>query len=302
MENEIRYTRTGGLGSSDAKTVAKIAKNGCLNEADRQRIAIMLGLEEQKQFSTVQTEYGKLIEDKIYQAIITKFPNAVSNPYYKSEQLSKKYGFNIFNHIDYEIEEDKRLIWIENKATKKEIMETVQTYYAQLAWHYMLLTEKAQIMGKQPALYISHYLVTDYIDFVPENLSFLLFDKKEDIFTKGFEIISREIKDFHYEKMEEYYADNLPEETQNKLIQIKNFFSQIAEADKQIDRFKETMLAQMIANNVKSVKNEFFLITMVPDGITTTFDKKKFEREHPKLAKKYNRQSQRKAYLTIKNY
>jgi hypothetical protein len=64
-KNEIINTRVGGLGSSDAKMVAGIGERGFLNHADSKRIAIMLGMAEQRQFSTKAIETGNIIEKAI---------------------------------------------------------------------------------------------------------------------------------------------------------------------------------------------------------------------------------------------
>ena len=60
-KNEILETRIGGLGSSDAKMCAKIGRNGVIGVSDRKRIAIMLGLDEQRQFTSAATEHGNFI-------------------------------------------------------------------------------------------------------------------------------------------------------------------------------------------------------------------------------------------------
>ncbi|GHT33924.1 hypothetical protein FACS189434_09200 [Bacteroidia bacterium] len=306
-KQEIISTRTGGLGSSDAKMVAKIARNGCLNDADRHRIAIMLGLEEKREFSTVQTEYGNEIEARIFDIIKERYPNAVSNPYYKSDALSQKYGFDIFNHIDYEVETETSLIWIENKATKKPILDTLNDYQRQFEWHGLLLSEKAEKIGKEPVLFLSHYLVSDY-DEIFDASKFQLIRSHQTykqsmlLFKRGFEVISEAIENFEYKKPEELYAECLPEPLQDKLQAVAGYINQITDAEKQIDKFKETMLGLMLENNVKSIRNEFFKITLTGEGVTTTFDKKTFEKENPELAAMYQKQSKRKAFITIKTF
>ena len=305
-EEKIK-NRIGYFGSSDAKMIAKIGKNGCLNDADRQRIAIYLGLEEQRQFYSGATQLGNTIEEMIFEAIKSKYgDNVTSNPYYKSEKLSKKYGIEIGTHIDYEINYSNGILWIENKATIDGIVKTIDKYKYQLAWHNLLLDEK----DSKGTLQLSHYDTNEFEEkgFTAENLSLTVipkhyFSSEKSFILKGLEIISTEIKNgFHYDKREELYAENLPEKIQNRLIEIKGFFNQIAEAERQIDLFKETMLNIMIEENVKSIKNEFFSLTVVPEGITTSFDKKTFEKENPALVAKYQKQSKRRAYLTIKNY
>ena len=302
-KQEIIETRKKGLGSSDAKMVAKIDKNGCLSEPDKFRIAVMLGIENNREFKSVPTEFGNFIEDKIYEIIKQKYQNVVSNPYYKSEKLSKEYGFDIFNHIDYEIETDDRLIWIENKATKKDLESTISEYQDQLKWHGMLLNEKAEKKGKEPVLMLSHYLVDDYNEFNADNFSIkeIKLRRTEDLyFVYGLSIISEAIKEFNYEPREELYADNLPAPIQEKLQQMANCLQEIKEAEAKVEQFKERMKEIMTENNIKSIANDLFKIILVAETVSNNFDKKAFEKEYPELAKKFIKQTKRTSYINIK--
>jgi hypothetical protein len=57
----------------------------------------MLGEEENRKFTSLPTEYGNYIEDKVFEFIGMKYPTVVSNPFYKSKLLSEQFGFDIFN-------------------------------------------------------------------------------------------------------------------------------------------------------------------------------------------------------------
>lgn len=290
MNNDKQHiisTRTGGLGSSDAKMVAKIGRNGKLSEADDQRIAIMLGLEEKKQFSIKATKFGDWIEECVFNELKNKYPQIISNPYYKSDSLSEKYEFDIFNHIDYEVENSQFIIWIENKATVKNSAETMKEYSDQLKWHQMLLKEKAARINKKPLLFLSHYKVDDYEDFYPENLTVNLCKLSSgNPFKKGFEIISQAIKDFAYQPKEELFAENLPLKVQEQLAAMSSILKGIEESQKKVDDFKNTMKELMQENGVKSIKNEFFNITLVPSSTSTSFDKKGMLDKYPSLNKR----------------
>jgi len=299
-KQEIINKRIGGLGSSDARMVAKIAKNGCLSDADNQRIAIMLGLEQRREFKSLPAEYGNLIEERIFDIIKEKYPNAVSNPFYKSEVLSKKYGFGIFNHIDYEIETDDKLIWIENKATKKSFNETCAEYNYQLCWHENLLIEKAITIKKMPILLMSHYKVDEYSDFVAENFTIGEIPHINHDFSKGLEIISEAVKDFHYEPKEELFADNLPAPVQERMQQISVCLSEIKEAESKVEKFKERMKVLMLDNNIKSIDNDYFRISLVAESFSSSFDKKAFEKEYPELTKKFTKKIKKQSYITLK--
>ena len=309
-KEEIINTRKAGLGSSDARMVYKIAKNGRLSDADRQRIAIMLGIEEKPEFSTQATEYGNFIEQKIFEIIKNKYADAVSNPYYISRNISGRYGFDVFNHIDYEVETDDKIIWIENKATKKSFDKAMDEYDEQLSWHRMLLIEKAIYSMKKPTLMFSHYKTDEYSEtFDPDNFRIepIGYDRyyqkqTENMFFNGLSIISEEIKDFKYEKRESIYADNLPIPLQEKMQTIAECFRQISDAEKQIEDFKEKMLQLMQNANVKSIQTDYFKINLIGETIAASFDSRLFQKENPGLAQKYLRQSKRNSYITIKTY
>jgi len=308
-KSEIISTRVGGLGSSDAKMVAKIAIRGALSDADKQRIAIMLGLEELKQFKSIPTEYGNYIEEVVFDTLKKKYPNAVSNPFYKSEILSQRYGFGIFTHIDYEVETEDKITWIEHKTTKSDFHETLHKYLTQLAWHSILLHEKAAALGKQPVLILSHYKVSDYDNFEPQNLEikrlvngsqFVYYLPKLDYFENGLKIISDAVKDFNYEPREELYADNLPAPIQEKMQQIVYCLQEIKTAESMVEQFKERMKGIMSENNIKTIDNDYFRITLVKETMSNSFDKKAFEVEYPELSQKFTKQIQKSSYINIK--
>ena len=306
-KQEIIESRIGALGSSDAAFVAKIGKRGHIEEADKYRIAVMLGLEETKMFSNKYTEIGNDIEESVFEALHTVYGNVVSNPMYKSEKLSKRYGFGIISHIDYEVETDDKLIWIENKATKFDISETIDTYIYQLAWHGILLEEKSKEVCKYPCLYLSHYDTNIYNEsgfdakyLTLRRINFEQLKHSINLIFEGLRIVSDAIKyGFDYVKREEFFVESLPPQLQSELQQISFTLNKIKEYEKSIDCFKSKMLKLMQENNVKSIKNDYFNITVVPETTTSKFDSKMFSLEHPKLAKKYQKQEDRKAYVKI---
>ena len=306
MEKEnIIQTRTGGLGSSDAKMVAKIGRNGCIGESDKKRIAIMLGLEEQKQFSTTSTEYGNYIENCIFEFLKSGYKNAVSNPYTKSEKLSKKYGFGIFNHIDFEVESNTCLSWFECKAVNHDSDQTMHDYFEQFQWHYYLGLEKAKSLNKSFSLNLVHYQTEDKdSEFDSSRIKIVPFLNCPhlDIFVQGFEIISESIKDFHYEKSDEFQVSDLPLVWQNECEQIRQILIRQKEEEQKVENFKEQLKEIMQQNNIKSIKNDFFGVIFVAETVSTKLDSKKLKSEMPEVFEKYSKQSKVKSSirLTIK--
>lgn len=305
QKNEIIATRKGGLGSSDAKLVASVGRNGKLSDAQRNRLAVMLGLAEQKQFSTKATDYGNYIEECVFEKLKSDFPNAVSNPFTKHESLSEQYGFDIFNHVDFEVDQPNTLVWFECKAVNDDIDETIQKYKDQLAWHIMIGQSKAEKMGKKFVLMLAHYHTTDKeSEFSVKKLTLMPVISISVDFVSGFKIIAKEIENFEYKPSEELSSYNLPEPIQNRLEEIYLNLRELEEINRKVDDFKAKILDLMIENNVKSIDNELFKITTVAGGESIGFDAKKFESENPEIHSKYlTKKTVRKSYLklTLKN-
>ena len=296
-KQEIIDTRSVGLGSSDSKMVATVGRNGYLTESAKQRIAIMLGLEEKKQFSTKAIQTGNEIEEKIYQILLTQYPTIVSNPYF---EIDAGLSFKVFNHIDYEYETDDKVIWFEVKATIKSAEETEKEYADQLKWHRMLLGQRCG--GKDAHLVFVHYHVTDD-KFKAENLTiYEITDKwlylNEEIH-KGLHIISEAIPTFTYQKREEIDFCNLPEKYADIENPILALIKQKEEAEKGLEHFKEIMLQMMSESVISKVKGEGFTLTVIPETTQARIDSAKIKMELPDVFNKYSKQSKVKSYLKV---
>lgn len=307
MEDQIKKTRRIGLGSSDAKMVYAIGKNDSVNESAKQRLAVMLGYEEPKQFSTVATNTGHLIENEIFQTMKKQFPNSVSNPYSEIKTgIFNKLGFKIFNHIDIELVNQDTLLWFEIKATKDSFEKTSDTYKDQLQWHYLIGKDKAFQLGlKGFKLFILHYQVDNYesFEFTAENINQKLISpckSTEEILRNGLKIISKEIKDFKYEPKEDYSAYCLPSEVQDELLEISNFLASEKERINKLNNFKKKMYQLMVDNNIKSIKTDYFNMTAVLPSKSLSFNSKQFEKDRPRVYKKYlTKEIKKTGYLKI---
>ena len=254
-KDEITQTRIGGLGSSDAKMVATVGKTGQLTETAKNRIAVMLGLIEKKNVSTAAMDNGNVIEAMVFASIKTKIPSSLSNPYFKSVQLSEMACFDVFNHIDIEVETDDRIAWYENKATIKSIESTMDEYIDQLAWHWMLLNEKAE--EKDAYLILTHYDTSDgSTEFNPKNLT-------------------------------------------TKSIAYEDCAPTIEYTKKGLEAFKEELKKVMEENGIKSVDNEFFRVTYVPEVFSARFDSKTLQKDDPDTYAKYLKNSKVKSQIRL---
>lgn len=306
MKEEIINSRAGGLGSSDAKLVAQAGRTGVISETLKVRIAQMLGLEERKQFSTSGTRKGDRIEQEVFNILQSKYGNVVSNPKYVHERYSALFGFDILNHIDYEFETETSLIWVENKATKKDAVSTRYDYSEQLDWHYLLLQEKAEKLGKKPVLLFSHYQTNDdeFEEFDASKFNYFAVCSSnqsiEDII-KGLQLIQEELVDFKYEKKVSLEAELLPVKMQEEAQKIHALLLEIKERENTIEAFKLKICEMMEAAGVDKINNPFFDITYIAPTTMTTFDSKKYKSDNPELnLPAYNKISQKKSYVKLK--
>ena len=302
-KQEIINTRVGGLGSSDAKMVVGIAERGQLNYADKERIAVMLGLTEKRQITSKAIELGNIIEDAVFEVFKTQFgENITSNPRYEIEFYL---NYRVSNHIDFEISTPDELIWIENKSTIHGINQALEDYKYQLAWHTMLGQDKALNEGKKFRLMLSHYDTNGFDgEFEADKLNIVEVKPNKhyiDKIAKGLLIINDALPTFTWEKNEGIlHASSLPVEINDKCEMIATHLRKIKELTEQVDTFKQRMCELMVANNVKSIVTDAFSITLVEQSVSTTFDKSKFAKEHPEMVAQYEKKSIRKPYVTIK--
>ena len=307
-KQEILETRIGGLGSSDAPMVYRIAQRGFLSDSDKYRIAVMLGITQSKIFSTEATRNGNEIENRIFESLKLANNNFVSNPKYVSESLSEKYGFAIFNHIDFELETENELLWYENKAVlEKDIEEVKYKYICQLSWHMMLLREKAKSLNKTPELYLMKYDTNDFdslAELNSDNIDFYEMHYKRclpyiSMLEEGLRIIKECIPTFEYVEPETLDASILPQVQIDYMNSIAERLDAIKKHELEIEEFKTKMYELMTANDIKSIKHDLFNMTVVSETTSTSLDSKKLKEEQPEVYDKYKKISKTKGFLII---
>lgn len=134
---EIQNTRVGGLGGSDAAILLKIGESGlaALTHTDNKRLAIMMGLAEQTNWSgNAYTNAGHLFEDYAEQHI----PFGAGG-YEREKVIEKKLArnFRTFAHADFVCGVNHADV-VECKFVQDKTANVVSKYYAQLQWYYML--------------------------------------------------------------------------------------------------------------------------------------------------------------------
>lgn len=302
-KDDIIATRKGGFGSSDAKRIAKIGKAQSLSYADKERIAQMLGLAERKQFTTAATENGDYIEQRIYESIKIACRDARSNPFCRSEKLSKKHGFDVFCHIDIEAITDTEIYWYECKATKADISRTLDEYMPQLEWERMLLEERAALLNKKPHLLLAHYLVTELGEYDAENITTIEVEpspilRKE--IKSGLKYIASVLPSFEWQPKEELEASDLPEQQRGAIAKWLARQQKMKEWEEEDKKIKEGLFAMMTEMGVKSIRTEGAIFTVKEGYTSSKIDPKKVQRIYPEVYEECKTTSEIKPSLQVK--
>ena len=133
---EIKTSRVGGLGGSDAAMVLKIGRNGlqALSNTDVKRLRIMLGLEEPCNFGgNAATEAGHAFEDYIADLLKKICPQGYIR---EAKMIGEGYRhFKTFAHADF-LTTSRKVI--ECKFVQDTTQNVLAKYYAQLQWYYYL--------------------------------------------------------------------------------------------------------------------------------------------------------------------
>lgn len=312
-KDEIISSRVENLGGSDGKVLAAIAKNGCVQRGQVERLAIAKGLYERPNITNLAMQYGDFIENMIYDSLVQVDERWESNKCFKSKEYSRE-GLGLLVHIDFSLFDESRdkplLLWVECKATTADIEQTYKDYKEQLYIEYMLGKELAEELGADFKLELCHYDAS--VMFEDESQLQFAFDpdkisRKKVVFKKpvfdisfGMDIASKYVSEMTEYKREEIDWDYLPAEVQEQMKQVNNILVSIKEKQDSIEEFKSRFYDFLCKNEVKSIKTPYFTISRVDESVSMQFDKAKFAAEHPEMVDKYQKVVKKKGYVLIK--
>lgn len=312
-KDEIISSRVGNLGGSDARILAAIAKNGCVQRAQVERLAIAKGLYERPNITNIAMQYGDFIENMIYDSLVQVDERWESNKCFRSQKYGRE-GLGLLVHIDFSLFDESRdkplLLWVECKATTTDIEQTYKDYKEQLYVEYVLGKELAEQLGADFKLELCHYDAS--VMFEDESQLQFAFDpdkisRKKVIFKKpvfdiasGMDIAAQYVSEMTEYKREEIDWDYLPAEVQEQMKQVNNILVSIKEKQDSIEEFKSRFYDFLCKNEIKSVKTPYFTISRVDESVSMQFDKAKFAAEHPEMVDKYQKVVKKKGYVLIK--
>lgn len=312
-KDEIISSRVGNLGGSDARILAAIAKNGCVQRAQVERLAIAKGLYERPNITNIAMQYGDFIENMIYDSLVQVDERWESNKCFRSQKYGRE-GLGLLVHIDFSLFDESRdkplLLWGECKATTTDIEQTYKDYKEQLYVEYVLGKELAEQLGADFKLELCHYDASVMFEdefqlqfaFDPDKISRkkVIFKKPVFDISSGMDIAAQYVSEMTEYKREEIDWDYLPAEVQEQMKQVNNILVSIKEKQDSIEEFKSRFYDFLCKNEIKSVKTPYFTISRADESVSIQFDKVRFTAEHPELAAKYQRAVKKKGYILIK--
>lgn len=321
MENykeDIRNTRLGSLGGSDGNLLAQVANIGYVPNSARKRLAVMKGLIEKEDITTRVMRYGDFIEQSIYSHLQEIDNRYQSNPLWVSGKYSKD-GIRLICHPDFVLfDEDKKVLkTYECKATRFNPQQTRDTYLNQLFIEWTLANEIVAAKGKgwKVEIYLCHYdtsnvNIDDEFVFDPDLLSIHRLRMPKNLFDidKAMTIVSEFASTFdYYTEDEEIDSVYLPEKVKAEFDMVTGILAEIKERETKVDEFKRKLCDFMLKQNIKSIKNDAWNITLVGATEQVSFDSKKYlsdlaskhPRKEKKLRKEYEKRIAKGAYVKI---
>lgn len=320
-KEDVINTRTGNLGSSDAKLIAQCAELNCVPQSAIKRLAIVKGFIENPEFTNRAMQFGDFAENQIFDNLKATDERWESNPCFVSKKYSRK-NVGCLTHVDAVLQDDEKkvLTLVEMKATKLSFHQARSEYSMQLFHHYLLGVEKAKELGDYKvvimlAVYSTEGLNLDEpFEFNPDRLTVKKLRDMERLsrhynLAKGMDIIDSFLETFDaYYEDEEVDAEYLPSNVKTEFDQITTMLVEIKAREDAVNAFKAKLYDFMSSHNIKAVKNDDWSIVRVDPSVSKSFDSKRFLedylKEHPrkaeKLKKEYTKTTKRNGFVTIK--
>lgn len=292
---EIKNSRIGGLGGSDASIVLKIGQGGLatLSATDHKRLAIMLGMCEQDDWNgNAYTNAGHAFEDWVE----TSMPwNGTTFEREKvlTQPLAK--NFKVFAHADYVT--DSGTV-VECKFVQSTTDKCESKHWAQLQWYYML---------GAPQVHLCHGTGTaDPFEVWETNVRPVERDEETiKYLLAGLQTLDEAIGGgWKPEIVEKVSVADVPEV-------VAEAFMKLAEANakkKAIEEEEAAAKAILIEylegyqlNGIVSADGSKHQVLYSKGGITKTFDTGALAKDYPQIdLGKYYKQTKRKASVTFR--
>lgn len=287
---EIKATRVGGFGGSDAAMVLamaeRIREGQPLTTAQKHRLLQLKGLETRPDFDSPEIQAGRDFEDEVAKSLepmgwdreTYMTPNPNSSP-------AVRQHFRVFAHADFWNPLTNTVT--ECKWSRKFSHEGLEKQYAaQLQWYYLLGADAVCLTSDTADGRKTTDVMRD--DMMVEMLKISL-----EIIDEALPLLDLTIR--------ERGCDELPPEIAALVDDIFLITRDIERYEENLKSRKADLLAYMDRNSLTKVLGELVSVTYTAPSSSVGFDAKKFEKDHPDLFAAYRTKITKKSgYLTIK--
>lgn len=287
---EIKATRVGGFGGSDAAMVLamaeRIASGEPLTTAQKHRMLQLKGMETRPDFDSPEIQAGRAFEDEVAKSLeamgwdretyMTPKPNT------KASALT---NFKAFAHADFWNPVTNTVT--ECKWSRKFSHAGLEKQYAaQLQWYYLLGADAVCLTSDTA----DGRKTTD----VPRD------GKMVDALAEALWTIDMAFGTLDLTINEKGY-DELPPEIAALVENIEKLKADAALIDERLKANQSDLLAYMESEGLNKVWTATASMTYTAPSSSIGFDAKKFEKDHPDLFAAYRTKITKKSgYLTVK--
>lgn len=278
-EQEIKRTRVGGLGGSDASILYRVGLNGmsALTNTDKKRLAVMMGLAEPQDFGgNVYTRAGHQFEDVYAEgvAIAAKEANGEYQCEYVMEQPLAK-NFKTFAHADFALNNFMNPDVIECKYVQDTTAATLAKYMPQLQWYYVLGAKSVRLAhgwGSVEPFEIEDVEIA-VVERDPQYTKALL---------QGIKTLDEAISDgWRPVVTDKANVEAAPEVVQSAFANLATAKQMAADAKAMEDEAKKVLQEYMTEFQLNGITNKVTgkQVVFVGEKITERFDLDKFKKE-----------------------
>ena len=287
---EIKTTRVGGFGGSDAAMVLEIAERIStgqqLTTTQKHRLLQLKGLETPPEFDSPEIQAGRAFEDEVAnrlkkedwdrETFLQPLPNTT---------MAVRKNFRVFAHADFY--NPKTNTVTECKWSRKFNHDGLEKQYqAQLQWYYMLGADAVCLCSDTADGRKTTDVARD-----PEAVAAL---------TAALETIDEAFTSLEL-TINEKGIGELPPTVAALIKDIETITKTMAQEEETLKAKKAELLAYMDGNDLTKVWSNTASVSYTAPSSSVAFDAKKFEKDHADLFAAYRTKITNKAgYLTVR--
>lgn len=287
---EIKATRVGGFGGSDAAMVLAMAERirECqpLTTAQKHRILQLKGLETRPDFDSPEIQAGRAFEDEVAKELeAARWDRETFLSPNPNTTMAVRQHFKVFAHADFY--NPKTNTVTECKWSRKFNHDGLKKQYAaQLQWYYMLGADAV-------------CLCSDTADG-RKTTDVMRDDKMVELLKMSLETIDKAFPELDL-TINEKGVGELPPTVAALIAEIETIMKTMAQDEETLKAKKAELLAYMDGNSLNKVWTDTASVTYTAPSSSVGFDTKKFEKDHPDMFAAYRTKITKKSgYLTVK--